>query len=152
MKKKLVALVVAWVMTFSLCACGKSEVAETTSKVQEVQEVEEEQEQIQEEEQVQETDNGEIANITAAMAGVWVDDAGDIYGFYEDGTFEGYLSASDEDVTGVYALVTDGDHIVLAINMDGKGEGEYYITLEDGGLGLVDIKSGAVAALVPYNN
>ena len=86
------------------------------------------------------------------MEGVWVDSVGDLYGFYADGSFEGYWVNEEQDVTGSYALVTDGDNTCLSLQFtDVEDVYSYYVTFENPeALTLTGVDDGSVVELTPY--
>ena len=46
-------------------------------------------------------DDGDVADVSEAMLGLWKDSAGDIYGFYKDNSFFGQWKDEEQDVLGV---------------------------------------------------
>lgn len=54
--------------------------------------------------------DGDVADVSEAMLGLWKDSAGDIYGFYKDNSFFGQWKDEEQDVLGVYALSSDGEY------------------------------------------
>ena len=60
-------------------------------------------------------DDGDVADVSEAMLGLWKDSAGDIYGFYKDNSFFGQWKDEEQDVLGVYALSSDGEYTALVI-------------------------------------
>ena len=56
------------------------------------------------EEAAEDTADGDVADVTEALVGIWQDNAGDIYGFYKDNSFFGQWKDEEEDVLGVYSL------------------------------------------------
>ena len=60
-------------------------------------------------------DDGDVADVSEAMLGLWKDSAGDIYGFYKDNSFFGQWKDEEQDVLGVYALSSDGEYTALVM-------------------------------------
>ena len=50
--------------------------------------------------------DGDVADVTEALVGLWKDSAGDIYGFYNDYSFFGQWVDEEQDVLGAYALAS----------------------------------------------
>ena len=76
------------------------------------------------------TDDGDVADVSEAMLGLWKDSAGDIYGFYKDNSFFGQWKDEEQDVLGVYALSSDGEYTALAMqfaNDDGTYDDENMV-------------------------
>ena len=72
-------------------------------------------------------DDGDVADVSEAMLGLWKDSAGDIYGFYKDNSFFGQWKDEEQDVLGVYALSSDGEYTALVMqfaNDDGTYDDE----------------------------
>ena len=59
--------------------------------------------------------DGDVADVSEAMLGLWKDSAGDIYGFYKDNSFFGQWKDEEQDVLGVYALSSDGEYTALVM-------------------------------------
>ena len=79
----------------------------------------------------EEADDGDVADVSEAMTGIWQDSAGDIYGFYKDNSFFGQWKDEDQDVLGVYSLSSDGEYTALAMqfaNDDGTLDDENMVT------------------------
>ena len=79
----------------------------------------------------EEADDGDVADVSEAMTGIWQDSAGDIYGFYKDNSFFGQWKDEDQDVLGVYSLSSDGEYTALAMqfaNDDGTFDDENMVT------------------------
>ena len=105
-------------------------------------------------------DDGDVADVSEAMTGIWQDSAGDIYGFYKDNSFFGQWVEEETDVLGVYSLASDGEYTALAMqfaNDDGTLDDENMVTYlvqinEEGNvLELYDPDSLELAAtLEPY--
>ena len=75
-------------------------------------------------------DDGDVADVSEAMLGLWKDSAGDIYGFYKDNSFFGQWKDEEQDVLGVYALSSDGEYTALAMqfaNDDGTYDDENMV-------------------------
>ena len=73
--------------------------------------------------------DGDVADVSEAMLGLWKDSAGDIYGFYKDNSFFGQWKDEEQDVLGVYALSSDGEYTALAMqfaNDDGTYDDEIW--------------------------
>lgn len=76
-------------------------------------------------------DDGDVADVSEAMTGIWQDSAGDIYGFYKDNSFFGQWVEEETDVLGVYSLASDGEYTALAMqfaNDDGTLDDENMVT------------------------
>ena len=76
-------------------------------------------------------DDGDVADVSEAMLGLWKDSAGDIYGFYKDNSFFGQWKDEEQDVLGVYALSSDGEYTALVMqfaNDDGTYDDENMVT------------------------
>ena len=76
-------------------------------------------------------DDGDVADVSEAMLGLWKDSAGDIYGFYKDNSFFGQWKDEEQDILGVYALSSDGEYTALAMqfaNDDGTYDDENMVT------------------------
>lgn len=76
-------------------------------------------------------DDGDVADVSEAMTGIWQDSAGDIYGFYKDNSFFGQWVDEETDVLGVYSLASDGEYTALAMqfaNDDGTLDDENMVT------------------------
>ena len=76
-------------------------------------------------------DDGDVADVSEAMLGLWKDSAGDIYGFYKDNSFFGQWKDEQQDILGVYALSSDGEYTALAMqfaNDDGTYDDENMVT------------------------
>ena len=43
-------------------------------------------------------DDGDVADVSEAMTGIWQDSAGDIYGFYKDNSFFGQWKDEEQDI------------------------------------------------------
>ena len=43
-------------------------------------------------------DDGDVADVSEAMLGLWKDSAGDIYGFYKDNSFFGQWKDEEQDI------------------------------------------------------
>lgn len=74
--------------------------------------------------------DGDVADVSEAMLGLWKDSAGDIYGFYKDNSFFGQWKDEEQDVLGVYALSSDGEYTALAMqfaNDDGTYDDENMV-------------------------
>ena len=105
-------------------------------------------------------DDGDVADVSEAMIGLWQDSAGDIYGFYKDNSFFGQWVEEEEDVLGVYSLASDGEYTALAMqfaNDDGTLDDENMVTYlvqineDDNLLELYDPDSLELSAtLEPY--
>ena len=105
-------------------------------------------------------DDGDVADVSEAMTGLWQDSAGDIYGFYKDNSFFGQWVDEEEDVLGVYSLASDGEYTALAMqfaNDDGTLDDENMVTYlvqineDDNLLELYDPDSlELTATLEPY--
>ena len=105
-------------------------------------------------------DDGDVADVSEAMTGIWQDSAGDIYGFYKDNSFFGQWVEEETDVLGVYALSSDGEYTALAMqfaNDDGTLDDENMVTYlvqineEENVLELYDPDSlELTATLEPY--
>lgn len=61
--------------------------------------------------------DGDVADVTEALVGLWKDSAGDIYGFYNDYSFFGQWVDEEQDVLGAYALASDGDYTALVMQL-----------------------------------
>lgn len=75
--------------------------------------------------------DGDVADVSEAMLGLWKDSAGDIYGFYKDNSFFGQWKDEEQDVLGVYALSSDGEYTALVMqfaNDDGTYDDENMVT------------------------
>ena len=75
-------------------------------------------------------DDGDVADVSEAMLGLWKDSAGDIYGFYKDNSFFGQWKDEEQDVLGVYALSSEGEYTALAMqfaNDDGTYDDENMV-------------------------
>ena len=75
-------------------------------------------------------DDGDVADVSEAMLGLWKDSAGDIYGFYKDNSFFGQWKDEEQDILGVYALSSDGEYTALAMqfaNDDGTYDDIFII-------------------------
>ena len=75
-------------------------------------------------------DDGDVADVSEAMLGLWKDSAGDIYGFYKDNSFFGQWKDEEQDVLGVYALSSDGEYTALVMqfaNDDGTYDDENMV-------------------------
>ena len=75
-------------------------------------------------------DDGDVADVSEAMLGLWKDSAGDIYGFYKDNSFFGQWKDEEQDILGVYALSSDGEYTALAMqfaNDDGTYDDENMV-------------------------
>ena len=75
-------------------------------------------------------DDGDVADVSEAMLGLWKDRAGDIYGFYKDNSFFGQWKDEEQDILGVYALSSDGEYTALAMqfaNDDGTYDDENMV-------------------------
>lgn len=104
--------------------------------------------------------DGDVADVSEAMTGLWQDSAGDIYGFYKDNSFFGQWVDEEEDVLGVYSLASDGEYTALAMqfaNDDGTLDDENMVTYlvqineDDNLLELYDPDSlELTATLEPY--
>lgn len=85
-----------------------------------------------EEEATEDTaDDGDVADVTEALVGIWQDNAGDIYGFYKDNSFFGQWKDEEEDVLGIYSLASDGEFTALAMqiaNDDGTFDDDGMVT------------------------
>ena len=78
----------------------------------------------------EEADDGDVADVSEAMTGIWQDSAGDIYGFYKDNSFFGQWKDEDQDVLGVYSLASDGEYTALTMqfaNDDGTLDDENMV-------------------------
>lgn len=105
-------------------------------------------------------DDGDVADVSEAMTGIWQDSAGDIYGFYKDNSFFGQWVEEETDVLGVYSLASDGEYTALAMqfaNDDGTLDDEnmetYLVQIneEENVLELYDPDSlELTATLEPY--
>ena len=105
-------------------------------------------------------DDGDVADVSEAMTGIWQDSAGDIYGFYKDNSFFGQWVEEETDVLGVYSLASDGEYTALAMqfaNDDGTLDDENMATYlvqineEENVLELYDPDSlELTATLEPY--
>lgn len=105
-------------------------------------------------------DDGDVADVSEAMLGLWKDSAGDIYGFYKDNSFFGQWKDEEQDVLGVYALSSDGEYTALVMqfaNDDGTYDDENMVTYlvqaneEENLLELYDPDSlDLTATLEPY--
>ena len=105
-------------------------------------------------------DDGDVADVSEAMTGIWQDSAGDIYGFYKDNSFFGQWVEEETDVLGVYSLASDGEYTALAMqfaNDDGTLDDENMVTYlvqineEENVLELYDPDSlELTATLEPY--
>ena len=105
-------------------------------------------------------DDGDVADVSEAMTGIWQDSAGDIYGFYKDNSFFGQWVEEETDVLGVYSLASDGEYTALAMqfaNDDGTYDEENMVTYlveaneEENVLELYDVDSlELTATLEPY--
>ena len=105
-------------------------------------------------------DDGDIADVSEAMLGLWKDSAGDIYGFYKDNSFFGQWKDEEQDVLGVYSLNSDGEYTALAMqfaNDDGTYDDENMVAYlvqaneEENLLELYDPETQELAAtLEPY--
>lgn len=105
-------------------------------------------------------DDGDVADVSEAMTGIWQDSAGDIYGFYKDNSFFGQWVEEETDVLGVYSLASDGEYTALAMqfaNDDGTLDDEnmetYLVQIneEENVLELYDPDSlDLTATLEPY--
>ena len=76
-------------------------------------------------------DDGDVADVSEAMLGLWKDSAGDIYGFYKDNSFFGQWKDEEQDILGVYALSSDGEYTALAMqfaNDDGTYDDENMVS------------------------
>ena len=76
------------------------------------------------------SDDGDVADVSEAMLGLWKDSAGDIYGFYKDNSFFGQWKDEEQDILGVYALSSDGEYTALAMqfaNDDGTYDDENMV-------------------------
>ena len=76
-------------------------------------------------------DDGDVADISEALIGIWQDSAGDIYGFYKDNSFFGQWKDEEQDILGVYSLASDGEYTALAMqfaNDDGTYDDENMVT------------------------
>lgn len=106
------------------------------------------------------SDDGDVADVSEAMLGLWKDSAGDIYGFYKDNSFFGQWKDEEQDVLGVYALSSDGEYTALVMqfaNDDGTYDDENMVTYlvqaneEENLLELYDPDSlDLTATLEPY--
>lgn len=106
------------------------------------------------------SDDGDDADVSEAMLGLWKDSAGDIYGFYKDNSFFGQWKDEEQDVLGVYALSSDGEYTALVMqfaNDDGTYDDENMVTYlvqaneEENLLELYDPDSlDLTATLEPY--
>ena len=77
------------------------------------------------------SDDGDVADVSEAMLGLWKDSAGDIYGFYKDNSFFGQWKDEEQDILGVYALSSDGEYTALAMqfaNDDGTYDDENMVS------------------------
>ena len=75
--------------------------------------------------------DGDVADVTEALVGLWKDSAGDIYGFYNDYSFFGQWVDEEQDVLGAYALASDGDYTALVMqfaNDDGTYDEENEVS------------------------
>ena len=75
--------------------------------------------------------DGDVADISEALIGLWQDSAGDIYGYYKDGSFFGQWIEEEADVLGAYSLASDGEYTALAMqfaNDDGTYDDENMVT------------------------
>ena len=105
-------------------------------------------------------DDGDVADISEALTGIWQDSAGDIYGFYKDNSFFGQWKDEEQDILGVYSLASDGEYTALAMqfaNDDGTYDDENMVTYlvqaneEENLLELYDPDSlDLTATLEPY--
>ena len=105
-------------------------------------------------------DDGDVADVSEAMLGLWKDSAGDIYGFYKDNSFFGQWKDEEQDVLGVYSLNSDGEYTALAMqfaNDDGTYDDENMVAYlvqaneEENLLELYDPETQELAAtLEPY--
>lgn len=105
-------------------------------------------------------DDGDVADISEALIGIWQDSAGDIYGFYKDNSFFGQWKDEEQDILGVYSLASDGEYTALAMqfaNDDGTYDDENMVTYllqaneEENVLELYDPDSlEMTATLEPY--
>ncbi len=105
-------------------------------------------------------EDGDVADITESLVGLWKDSAGDIYGFYKDYTFFGQWQDEDQDVLGNYALTSDGDYTALAMyfadaegNIDKENPVTYLVlaNTDENVLELYDADSEELTAtLEPY--
>ena len=78
----------------------------------------------------EEADDGDVADVSEAMTGIWQDSAGDIYGFYKDNSFFGQWKDEEQDVLGVYSLASDGEYTALTMqfaNDDGTLDDENMV-------------------------
>lgn len=108
----------------------------------------------------EEADDGDVADVSEAMTGIWQDSAGDIYGFYKDNSFFGQWKDEDQDVLGVYSLASDGEYTALTMqfaNDDGTLDDENMVAYlvqvneDENLLELYDADSlGLTATLEPY--
>ena len=76
-------------------------------------------------------DDGDVADVSEAMLGLWKDSAGDIYGFYKDNSFFGQWKDEEQDILGVYALSSDGENTALVMqlaNDDGTYDDENMVS------------------------
>ena len=104
--------------------------------------------------------DGDVADVTEALVGLWKDSAGDIYGFYNDYSFFGQWVDEEQDVLGAYALASDGDYTALVMqfaNDDGTYDEENEVSylvqanVDENVLELYDPDSQELTAtLEPY--
>ena len=108
----------------------------------------------------EEADDGDVADVSEAMTGIWQDSAGDIYGFYKDNSFFGQWKDEDQDVLGVYSLASDGEYTALTMQfanddgtLDDENMGAYLVQVneDENLLELYDADSlELTATLEPY--
>lgn len=154
MKKKLLALTLSIMMIGTLltgCGDSKDDKADKVTQAPTATEAAISDEDAAEADSADADADSNVTDISSSLAGVWVDNAGEVFGFAEDSTFYVGSTTSEDEETGSYSLATDGTNTVLALSLDSTGEiKSYYVNIADEALVLTDVDTGDQIGLAPY--
>lgn len=142
--RKLLALCLAMMMSFSLVACGGSSSSDAEVEVEE---------EVTTEVEVEAEDDFAVVDISTSIAGNWIDEDGMVYVFGDDGNTLGLLLPDGTEVYGEYLLEASTEGL-CALNLwvaDLDLEIAALLTdLTETTLEFTDIENGVPTVMTPY--